>query len=76
MSHSWRSGLAARGAVAGTQLLRISSALNSEVCALAAGAPSASLLTLDRWLPAASRLTSHALRDVVAAAVTAEVQSG
>jgi MFS family permease len=75
ISLSWWTGLAL-GPIAGTQLLRVSSALTFGACVAAASAASASLLALDRRLPAASRFTARSRREVVTAVASAEVRGG
>jgi MFS family permease len=66
VSLSWWIGLAL-GPIAGTQLLGISSAVTFGACVVAASTAAASLLALDRRLPAASRLTPRYRKDVLAA---------
>lgn len=75
ISLSWWTGLAL-GPIAGTQLLRISSVLTFGACAATASAAAASLLALDRRLPAASRLTARPGHTVVTAVAAIEARGG
>jgi MFS family permease len=75
ISLSWWIGLAL-GPIAGTQLLRISSDLTFGACAATASAAVASLLALDRRLPAASRFTVRPGHTVVAAVAATEARGG
>jgi MFS family permease len=75
ISLSWWSGLAL-GPIAGTQLLRVSSALTFGACVAAASAAAVSLLALDRRLPAASRRTPRPEHEGVMAVAAAELRGG